>query len=169
MNISMYNASIPVMTRMLGNLENIVDKAIAHAAARKIDDAAFVEARLFPDMFTFARQIRVATDMSKGAGARLAGVEIPKFEDNEKTLPELKARLRKAIDFLKTLTPAQIDGTEGKAISLTVGGNALNFTGLDYLNAWVLPNFYFHVATAYNLLRHGGVEIGKMDFLGKVQ
>lgn len=169
MNISMYNASIPVMIKMLGNLETILDKAIAHAAARKIDDAAFVEARLFPDMFTFARQIRVATDMAKGAGARLAGVEIPKFEDNEKTLAELKARLRKAVDFLKTLTPAQIDGTEDKAITLTAGKNTFNFKGLDYVNAWVLPNFYFHVTTAYNLLRHGGVEIGKMDFLGKVQ
>lgn len=169
MNISMYNASIPVMIKMLGNLEAILDKAIAHAAARKIDDAAFVDARLYPDMFTFARQIRVATDMSKGAGARLAGIDIPKFEDNEKTLPELKARLRKAIDFLAALKPAQIDGTEARAITLTVGGNTLNFQGLDYLNHWVLPNFYFHVTTAYNLLRHGGVEIGKMDFLGKVQ
>ncbi len=168
MNISMYNASIPVMIKMLGNLEAILDKAIVHAAARKIDDAAFVDARLYPDMFTFARQIRVATDMSKGAGARLAGIDIPKFEDNEKTLPELKARLRKAVDFLATLTPAQIDGTEARAITLTVGGNTMNFKGLDYLNHWVLPNFYFHVTTAYNLLRHGGVEIGKMDFLGKV-
>ncbi len=169
MNISMYNASIPAMIRTLGNLDTLLDKAIAHAAARKIDDAAFVEARLFPDMFTFARQIRVATDMAKGAGARLAGIDIPKFEDNEKTLPELKARVRKAMDFLKTLTAAQIDGTEDKAITLTAGPNTFNFKGLDYLNAWVLPNFYFHVATAYNLLRHGGVEIGKMDFLGKVQ
>jgi hypothetical protein len=163
----MYNASIPVMIKMLGNLEAILDKAIAHAAARKIDDAAFVEARLFPDMFTFARQIRVATDMAKGAGARLAGIDIPKFEDNEKTLVELKARLRKAIDFLKTLTPAQIDGTEERAISITAGGNTFNFKGLDYLLYWVLPNFYFHVTTSYDLLRHGGVEIGKMDFLGK--
>ena len=167
MTISMYNASIPVMIKMLGNLESILDKAIAHAAARKIDDAAFVESRLFPDMFTLARQVRVATDMSKGAGARLAGIEIPKFEDNEKTLAELKARLRKAIDFLKTLTPAQIDGTEDKVITLTVGGNTMTFKGLDYLLYWVLPNFYFHVTTTYNLLRHGGVEIGKMDFLGK--
>ena len=169
MNISMYNASIPPMIKSLGNLEAILDKAIAHAAARKIDDAAFVDARLFPDMFTFARQIRIATDMSKGAGARLAGIDIPKFEDNEKTLPELKARVRKAIDFLKTLTAAQIDGSEDKAITITAGANTFNFKGLDYLNSWVLPNFYFHVATAYNLLRHGGVEIGKMDFLGKVQ
>ncbi len=169
MAISMYTASIPVFIKLLGNLETIVDKAIAHAAARKLDDAALPESRLFPDMFTFAPQIRVATDMSKGAGARLAGVEIPKFEDNEKTLPELKARLRKAIDFLKTLTPTQIDGTEDKAITLTVGGNTMNFKGLDYLLYWALPNFYFHVTTAYNLLRHNGVEIGKMDFLGKVQ
>ncbi len=169
MNISMYNASIAPMMKSLGNLEAILDKAIAHAAARKIEDAAFVDARLFPDMFTFARQIRIATDMSKGAGARLAGIDIPKIEDNEKTLPELKARVRKAIDFLKSLTAAQIDGSEDKAITLTAGKNTFNFTGLDYLNSWVLPNFYFHVATAYNLLRHGGVEIGKMDFLGKVQ
>jgi hypothetical protein len=169
MTISMYNASIPVFIKLLGNLETIVDKAIAHAAARKLDDAALVESRLFPDMFTFARQIRVATDMSKGAGARLAGVEIPKFEDNEKTLGELKARLRKAVDFLKTLTPAQIDGSEDKAITLTVAGNTMHFKGLDYLLYWALPNFYFHVTTAYNLLRHNGIEIGKMDFLGKVQ
>ena len=169
MPISLYNASIPVLVKSLGNLEAILDKAIAHAAARKIDDAALVEARLFPDMFTFARQIRVATDMAKGAGARLAGVDIPKFEDNEKTLLELKARLRKAIDFLNTLTPAQIDGGEDKAITLTAGKNTFNFKGLDYVQVWVLPNFYFHVTTAYNLLRHGGVEIGKMDFLGKVQ
>lgn len=167
--ISMYSASVPVFIRMLGNLEVILDKAIAHAAARKIDDAAFVEARLFPDMFTFARQIRVATDVSKGGIARLAGVDIPKFEDNEKTLPELKARVRKAIDFFDTIKPAQIDGTEDKAISLTVGGNALNFKGHDYLLTFVLPNFYFHVTTAYNLLRQGGVDIGKMDFLGKIQ
>ena len=169
MTISMYNASIPVFIKGLDNLELIIDKAVAHAATRKIDDSAFVESRLYPDMFTFARQIRVATDMSKGAGARLAGIDIPKFEDNEKTFAELKARLRKTIDFLKTLTPAQIDGSEGKAITLTVGGNSMNFKGLDYLLQWVLPNFYFHLATAYNLLRHGGVEIGKMDFLGKVQ
>mgnify|MGYP006289656303 CR=1 FL=1 len=169
MTISMYHACIPLLTKMLGNLETIVDKAIAHAAARKIDDAAFVEARLFPDMFTFARQIRIATDMAKGAGARLAGIDIPKFDDNEKTLPELKARLRKAIDFLKTLTPSQIDGSENKTISFTAGGNSLTFKGMDYLQSWVLPNFFFHVTTAYNLLRHGGVQIGKMDFLGKVQ
>jgi hypothetical protein len=169
MTISMYNASIPVMIKMLGNLEAILDKAIAHAAARKIDDAAFVQARLFPDMFTFARQIRVATDMSKGAGARLAGIDIPKFDDNEKTLPELKARLRKAVDFLKTLTPAQFDGSEERAITLTVGSNTFHFKGLDYLQHWALPHFYFHVTTAYNLLRHGGIEIGKMDYIGKVQ
>jgi uncharacterized protein len=167
MTISMHNASIPVMIKILGNLESILDKAITHATARKIDDSAFVEARLFPDMFTFARQIRIATDMAKGAGARLAGIDIPKFDDNEKTLAELKARVRKAIDFLKTLTPAQIDGSEERAITITAGPNTLNFKGLDYLLYWVLPNFYFHVTTAYDLLRHGGVEIGKMDFLGR--
>ena len=165
----MYNASVPVFIRMLGNLEAIIDKAIAHAAARKIDDSALIEARLFPDMFTFARQIRVATDISKGGIARLAGVDIPKFEDNEKTLAELKARVRKTIDFFAGIKPAQIDGTEDKAITLTVGGNTLNFKGLDYLLNFVLPNFYFHVTTAYNLLRHGGIEIGKRDFLGKAQ
>ena len=169
MTISMYNASIPVFIKSLGNLEAILDKAIAHAAARKIEDSALTDARLYPDMFTLTRQIRVATDMSKGAGARLAGIEIPRFEDNERTLGDLKARLHKAIDFLKTLTAAQIDGTEDKTITLTVGGNTMTFKGLDYLLYWALPNFYFHVTTAYNLLRHNGVEIGKMDFLGKVQ
>ena len=169
MTISMYNASIPVFIKSLGNLEAILDKAIAHAAARKIEDSALTDARLYPDMFTLTRQIRVATDMSKGAGARLAGIEIPRFEDNERTLGDLKARLHKAIDFLKTLTAAQIDGTEDKTITLTVGGNTMTFKGLDYLLYWALPNFYFHVTTAYNLLRHNGIEIGKIDFLGKVQ
>ena len=169
MTISMYNASIPVFIKSLGNLEAILDKAIAHAAARKIEDSALTDARLYPDMFTLTRQIRVATDMSKGAGARLAGIEIPRFEDNERTLVDLKARLHKAIDFLKTLTAAQINGTEDKTITLTVGGNTMTFKGLDYLLYWALPNFYFHVTTAYNLLRHNGIEIGKMDFLGKVQ
>ena len=107
--------------------------------------------------------------MAKGAGARLAGIDIPKFEDHEKTLPELEARLHKCIDFLKTLTPAQIAGSEEKAVTLTAGKNTFNFKELDYLNSGVLPNFYFHITTAYNLLRHSGVEIGKMDFLGKVQ
>ena len=169
MTISMYSAFIPATTKVLGNLEGILDKAIAHAAAKKIVDAAFVDARLFPDMFPFALQIRIAGDMVKGGAARLAGLDIPKYEDNEKTLAELKARVRRTIDFLSSIKPEQIDGTEAKAISLTVGGNPMNFNGLDYLNHWVLPNFYFHVTTAYNLLRQGGVEIGKMDYLGKVR
>ena len=169
MTMSMYKAFLPATTKILGNLEGILDKAVAHQAARKISDGAFVDARLFPDMFPFALQIRIAGDMVKGGAARLAGVEIPKYEDNEKTLAELKARVRKTLDFLNTFKPEQIDGTEAKEISFTIGGRTHNFTGIDYVNHWVLPNFYFHVTTAYNLLRHGGVEIGKMDYLGRSQ
>ena len=168
MSQSFYHGVVPVLTKTLGNLEAIIDKAIAHAAAHKIDDSAFVEARLFPDMFTFARQIRIAGDMAKGAGARLCGIDIPKYEDNEKTLPELKARLTKTIAFLNSLTPDQFKDAPERDIQFKAGPRSFQFKGQDYLQTWVLPNVYFHVTTAYNLLRHGGVEIGKMDFLGKV-
>jgi hypothetical protein len=168
MTISMYSAFIPATTKVLGNLEGILDKAAAHQAAKKIADAAFVDARLFPDMFPFSLQVRIAGDMVKGGAARLAGVELVRYEDNEKTLAELKARVQRTREYLQTFKPEQIDGTEAKAIVFTLGGKERKFTGIDYLNHWVLPNFYFHVTTAYNLLRQGGVEIGKMDYLGQV-
>jgi hypothetical protein len=128
----------------------------------------FVSARLYPDMLPPSGQVQIATDMARGTVARLSGSEPPKWDDNEKTIPELIARIDKTTDYLKTFTAAQIDGTEGKAITRTIGGNPMTFTGLDYLQQFSIPNFYFHAATAYGLLRHNGIAVGKLDFLGKL-
>jgi len=166
MTLSMFQASAPRFTLMLQNLSAILDKALAHAEARKIDPGVLTTDRLYPDMFALTRQVQVACDVSKGAVARLAGVEVPKFEDTEQTIPELKARIAKTVDFIKTIKPAQVDGTEEKSIALRVGGQDLTFKGMQYLLGFAYPNFYFHVTTAYNILRHNGVEIGKKDFLG---
>ena len=166
MTISMYQASVPVFERMLGNLASILEKGAAHAEAKKFDQAVLFNARLYPDMFTMSKQVQIAADMAKGGAARLAGEEPPRFEDTETTLTELVARCNKTITFIKGFKPAQIDGSEDKAITLTAGKNTFNFKGLDYLNAWVLPNFYFHVTTAYDILRLNGIEIGKRDFMG---
>ncbi|MBK9218187.1 MAG: DUF1993 domain-containing protein [Uliginosibacterium sp.] len=166
MALSMYQSSIPMLKRMLGSLATILDKAVAHAEAKKIDPAVLFGARLFPDMFPLSRQVQIATDQAKGCAARLAGVEVPKYEDNETNFAELQARLAKTIAFLDSLTPAQIDGSEGKDIVVQVRDLKLDFKGQDYLLQWVLPNFYFHVTTAYNILRHNGIEIGKKDYLG---
>ncbi len=168
MTISMYQTSIPVFIHMLTNLNGILDKAAAHAEAKKIDPGVFVEARLFPDMFTFARQIQIATDMVKGCAARLSGTEPPKYEDNETSFAELRERVERTIAYLETFQAARIDGTEEKAITVSVGGRTFQFTGLGYLLNFVLPNMYFHIAMAYAILRHGGVELGKADFLGKI-
>ena len=166
MNISMYQASVPRFVNMLTNLSAILDKAQAHVEARKIDPTALTEARLFPDMFPLKRQVQVACDAAKGAVARLAGVEVPKHEDTEQTLAELKARIAKTIDFIKTLKPTQIEGSEDKEIALKLGGREVKFTGIQYLLGHATPNFYFHVTTAYDILRHNGVELGKRDFIG---
>ncbi len=166
--ISMYQVSVPVYVNMLGNLSAILDKAAAHAASRKIDPSVLVNARLFPDMLPLAKQIQIATDQAKGSAARLAGVEVPKYEDNEVTIDELKARIDKTIAFIKGFSPAQIDATEGKDISLTIGGRAMNFKGMGYLLGFAMPNFYFHITTAYDILRHNGVDLGKRDFLGPI-
>lgn len=166
MAISMYEASIPVFIRMLTNCDQVLDKALAHAEAKKIDPGVFVQMRLYPDMLPLARQVQIASDMAKGCAARLAGQEPPKYEDTETNFPELKARLAKTIAFLRTFRPDQIDGTEERSIVLTFGPKTLTFQGLPYLLYFVLPNFYFHLTTAYAILRHGGVEIGKMDFIG---
>lgn len=166
MKISMYQASAPHFISMLNNLSAILDKAQAHADAKKIDSTVFTSARLSPDMFAMARQVQIACDSVKGALARLAGVDIPKHEDTEKTFQELKARIAKTVAFLQTFKPEQIDGTEDKDILLKIGGHELKFTGIKYLLEFVYPNFYFHVTTAYDLLRHNGVELGKRDFLG---
>ncbi len=166
MPISMYQASVPAFLQSLAALSGVLDKAASHAAAKKIDPAALLTARLYPDMFAFTRQVQLACDFAKGAAARLAGIEIPKFPDDEKSFDELKARIARTIDFLKSLKPAQIDGSEGKVISFPVGGQPMTFTGQQYLVGFALPNFYFHLTTAYAILRHNGVEIGKRDFLG---
>lgn len=166
MAISMYEASVPRFAAMLRNLAAILDKAQAHAAARKIDELALTQARLFPDMFPMARQVQIACDAAKGAAARLGGVEVPKHEDSERTFAELRARIDKTLAFIESVPREKIDGSEEREVVLKMREREVRTTGRQYLlaNAW--PNFYFHVATAYNLLRHGGVELGKRDFIG---
>ena len=166
MTISMHQASAPRFVAMLKNLSALLDKAEAHADAKKIEHTVFTLDRLYPDMFTLARQVQIATDSAKGGMARLAGVDIPKFEDTEQTFGELKARVAKTIAYVETFKPAQIDGTEEKEIAFKAGGREMKFKGLPFLLDFVYPNFYFHVTTAYDILRHRGVAIGKMDFLG---
>jgi hypothetical protein len=166
MTISMYQASAPRFAHTLGALAAILDKAQAHCDARKIDPLALTGFRLYPDMLPFTRQISIACDTAKGAVARLGGVEIPKHEDTEKTFAELKARIAKTVDFIGGVKAAQVDGSEDKPIALRLRGGEVNFTGLSYLLGYALPNFYFHAVTAYDMLRHNGVELGKRDFLG---
>ena len=166
MALSMYQASAPRFANLLKNLSAILDKAQAHVDAKNIDAAALTTYRLFPDMFPLTRQVQIACDAAKGAVARLAGVEVPKHADTEQTFAELKARIARTIDFINTIKPAQIDGSEGREILLKLGGKEVKFTGMQYLLGHALPNFYFHVTTAYNVLRHNGVEIGKRDYIG---
>jgi uncharacterized protein len=166
MPITMYQASAPRFASMLANLSAIIDKAQAHAEARKIDPAALTQARLYPDMFPFTRQVQVACDTAKGAVARLAGLEVPKHEDTEQTFAELRARIAKTSDFVASVKAAQIDGSEAREIVLKLRGQEVKFSGLQYLLGFAVPNFYFHVTTAYAILRHNGVEVGKRDFIG---
>jgi hypothetical protein len=162
----MYQASVPAFQRTLKALDAILDKAAAYAAERKIDPGVLTSARLCPDMFPLTRQVQFSTDHAKGASARLAGLPVPSFEDTETTFPELKARIAKTLDFIATVRPDEIDGSEGRDISLKAGPRELSFKGQDYLVFFALPNFYFHVTAAYAILRHNGVPIGKLDFLG---
>jgi uncharacterized protein len=166
MQISMYQASAPRFIHILNNLSVMLDKAQAHVEAKKIDPAALTAFRLFPDMFPLSKQVQVATDLSKGAMARLAGVEVPKYEDTEQTFAELKARIAKTIAFINTIKREQIDGSEDKDIVMKLGKQDYTFKGLQYLLNFAYPNFYFHATTAYNILRHNGVELGKKDFVG---
>lgn len=166
MNISMYQASVPRFVAILGNLANILDKAQAHVEAKKIDPAVLPSFRLFPDMLPLKSQVQIACDTAKGLVARLAGVEIPVFEDTETTLPELKARVLRTIAFIESVTADQIDGTEEKEIITRRGEKETRYTGIRFLLGHAIPNVYFHVTTAYNILRHNGVEIGKRDYLG---
>jgi hypothetical protein len=166
MPISMYQASAPRFASTLKNLSAILDKAQAHCEAKKIDPLVLTGARLYPDMFALARQVQVACDTAKGAIARIAGVEIPKYEDSEKTFAELQARIAKTVAFIDTFKPAQIDGTDGKDLVVKLGAREMQWKGMQYLLGFALPNFYFHAATAYNILRHNGVELVKRDFIG---
>jgi hypothetical protein len=169
MTISVYDFSIPVLSRALTNLSNILDKAAAHAAAKKYDSSVLLHLRLFPDMHPLSRQVQIACDTAKGAAARLAGVDVPKHEDTESTLDELKQRIGKTLDFLKTVSAEQVNGAEGRTIEIKFPNGAWKFTALAYLVDFVLPNFYFHESMVYALLRKSGVEIGKTDFLGAIQ
>jgi hypothetical protein len=166
MTISMYQASAPRFANILNNLSAILARAKAHAEAKKIDEQVLTSSRLYPDMFALARQVQIACDTAKGAVARLAGVEIPKHEDTEKTFDELMARIGKTLAFIATVKAAQIDGSEDRDVVLKLRGKDVTFKGMQYLLGFAWPNFYFHVTTAYAILRHNGVELGKSDFIG---
>jgi len=162
----MYQASVPRLANTLKNLSAILDKAQAHAEAKKIEPAVLTSFRLYPDMLPMKRQVQIACDSAKGVVARLVGVEPPKHEDTEETFADLKARIAKTVDFIQTFKPAQVDGSEDKNIHLKLGSREVDYKGMQYLLGHALPNFYFHVVTAYDCLRHNGVEIGKRDYLG---
>jgi uncharacterized protein len=166
MTISMYQVSVPVMVKMLGNLSAVLGKAAAYAEARKIDPRVLLEARLYPDMFPLTRQVQIAADAVKGAAARLGGVELPKFEDNEASFAELQARIAKTIEFAQSVPAGKIDGSEDRDIELPLRDRTMHFKGQAFLLNFALPNMYFHITTAYAILRHNGLDIGKVDFLG---
>ena len=162
----MYQASAPRFVHTLNALSAVLAKGEAHAEAGKIDPLVLTSARLFPNMFALARQVQIASDTAKGAVARLAGMEIPQFEDTEKSFDELRARIAKTVAFIEGVKASALDGSEGRQVVLKTGGREVTFTGLDYLLGFAQPNFYFHVTTAYNILRHNGVPLAKKDFLG---
>lgn len=168
MSVSLYEASIPTFLLTLGNLQKILEKAVAHAEARKFDPNVFASMRLYPDMLPLARQVQIASDAAKGAAGRLTGTEPPKFEDTETSLAELIARVVKTIDYLQSFEPEQFAGAEERTITVKTPRTTFNFSGLNYLRHWALPNLFFHTTVAYSLLRHGGVELGKVDFLGPI-
>jgi hypothetical protein len=166
MALGMYAASVPMLKTLLNALSNVLDKGAAFAEAKKIDQTVLTSDRLAPDMFALSRQVQVATDMAKGGVARLAGVEVPAYEDTETTFEQLKARIAKTVAFIDSFTPAQIDGSEDKTVVLKMRSGDVSFTGQRYLIGFVIPNVTFHCTTAYNILRHNGVDVGKKDFLG---
>lgn len=168
MSISMCQATSPRFINGLVNLSNILKKAAEHAALKKIDPSALLQARLYPDMFTLTRQVQIACDTAKGAVARLAGQEPPKHEDVEQSFEDLQARIKKTIVFIESIPLQALDGSESRGIHLKAGGKELTFVGSQYLMGWAWPNFHFHSTTAYAILRHNGVALGKMDYLGEV-
>ena len=165
MSITMYEIAVPSFTKHLEALDAILDKAAAHAEARKIDPAALLTARLFPDMWALTRQVQGAGDFAKNVCARLAGLPVPAYEDTETTFPELKARIAKTLAFLATIKPEQMEGSQTKSYIIKAGPNEMTFNGQDYLLGFALPNFFFHCATAYNILRHNGLELSKRDYM----
>lgn len=166
MAVELYRISIPVFQRLLGNLQACLDKAEVDASARKIEPAVFLNARLAPDMFSLVRQVQLASDFAKGAGARLAGVEIPKFADSEQSFAELRQRIARTQDFLKGLTPAQVNGGEQRPITLSIAQQPTTLDAVEFLTHYAFPHFFFHVTTAYDILRAQGVALGKSDFMG---
>jgi hypothetical protein len=168
MKISMYQASAPRFAHTLRNLSAILDKAQAHAEAKKLEPNVLGGQRLIADMFPLARQVQIACDTAKGAVARLAGVEIPQHADTEQTIPELKARIARVLDFIESVPAAKIDGSDEREVVMKMRGQDMKFQGFQYLVGHALPNFYFHVTTAYNILRSNGVEIGKRDYIGSL-
>jgi len=168
MNAFMYQTSIPTFIHVLNNLGAILEKAAAHAEAKKIDPAALLQCRLYPDMFPLTRQVQIASDGAKAGAARLCGMEPPVFEDNETSFAELVERLRKTVAYLETFKPEQFEGAEDRTVTWKARSGERSMQGLAYLNLYVLPNLYFHTTTAYGILRHCGVEVGKKDYLGKI-
>jgi hypothetical protein len=168
MTITMYSASVPVFVQYLGAMDGLLAKAQSLCATKKIDEAVFAGLRLAPDMFPLARQVQIACDFAKGATARLAGQDVPAWEDTEKTLGDLRSRVQKTSAFVQTFKPAQIDGSEGRDIAIKIAGNPVTFKGRTYLLNFAMGHFFFHTTTAYNILRHNGVDVGKRDFIGTV-
>ncbi len=166
MTFSMYDASVPVFKQILTSLSAVIDKAEAHATEKKIEPAALLQARLYPDMFPFLRQVQVAADFAKGCCARLAGVDVPRYDDTEQTFADLKDRIAKTLAFINGLPQDGIEASAQRDISTSSGANAKHFKGQVYLAHYALPHFYFHATTAYAILRHNGVEVGKKDFIG---
>ena len=166
MAISMYDVSVPVFKRVLTNLGAVLQKAKAHAQERKIDESALLGARLYPDMFPLAKQVQIATDQAKGCAARLAGMEPPSYDDKEQTFDELIARIGRTVDYLGGLEPKAFDGAATRELTRPVGGKPHKFVGINYLLQFSMPNVFFHATTAYDILRHNGVPLGKADFIG---
>jgi hypothetical protein len=169
MKISIHALSIDIFTNALTNLSALLEKGAAYAAAKKFDSSVLVSSRLAPDMLPLVKQVQIACDVSKNSAARLAGTEPPRFEDNEKTIEELRARIAKTLDYLKSIPASALEGSEDRDIKVPAGERTLEFKGLAFVQRWALPNVFFHVTTAYNILRHNGVDIGKRDYLGPVQ
>ncbi len=167
MTLSMYQASVPVFVRALGNLADVLKKGEAHAKSKNVTDEVLLQTRLIPDMLPLVKQVQIACDMATRSTARLAGVEPMSFEDNETTLEQIYSRIDRAIDYIKTFKPEQIDGSEGRTIVLKMRSGEMTFEGQAYLLHFVIPKVFFHCTSAYNILREAGTEIGKMDFIGQ--